>query len=208
MAQATVDNNTCRRDFLALAAAVATTAITARPALASPPHGTPDPVFDLIEQYKKARHALQEAEFAHRLVEREMKADGTLFPRTVSIGNKDSGLPRPVSTSHADIDMYTPADLFPQDNKREHEEMSAAIALRDSRLKPLETAMDDACSALDETIWELVNTVPTTLAGVLALLKVQRDYSDGMGCLESDVAAALMSSVETALLDLQLGEVA
>jgi len=37
MAQATVDTNTRRRDFLALAAAVATAAMAARPALASAP---------------------------------------------------------------------------------------------------------------------------------------------------------------------------
>jgi hypothetical protein len=39
MAQATLDNNTRRRDFLALTAAVATAAM-ARPALASPPDDT------------------------------------------------------------------------------------------------------------------------------------------------------------------------
>ncbi len=37
MAQATVDTNTRRRDFLALTAAAATTVMAARPALASPP---------------------------------------------------------------------------------------------------------------------------------------------------------------------------
>jgi hypothetical protein len=37
MAQATVNNNTRRRDFLTLTAAVATTVLAARPALASPP---------------------------------------------------------------------------------------------------------------------------------------------------------------------------
>lgn len=37
MAQATVDNDTRRRDFLLLTAAVATTVMAARPALASPP---------------------------------------------------------------------------------------------------------------------------------------------------------------------------
>jgi hypothetical protein len=36
MAQATVDNNTRRRDFLTFTAAVATVAMAARPALASP----------------------------------------------------------------------------------------------------------------------------------------------------------------------------
>src|SRR5258708_1390603 len=47
------------------------------PALAS---SDADPVFDLIEEHKEARRALREAEAAHALAEREMKADGTLFP--------------------------------------------------------------------------------------------------------------------------------
>ena len=37
MAQATVDNDTRRRDFLLLTAAACTAAMAARPALASPP---------------------------------------------------------------------------------------------------------------------------------------------------------------------------
>jgi hypothetical protein len=173
------------------------------PALAS---SDADPVFDLIEQHKEARRALREAEAAHSLAEREM-ADGTLFPRTVSIGNPYSGLPRPVSTSHADIDTYTPADLFPQDNKREHEEMAAAIALRDARITPLEEAMDDAAIAEREIVEELVETVPTTIAGVLAMLKFQRDYSEGRDFLDEDLAASLMESVETGLLSLQKADV-
>jgi hypothetical protein len=69
--------------------------------------------------------------------------------------------------------------------------------------------MDDAHFAVEEVVWELVGTVPTTIAGVLAMLKFQRDHSEGgMNCLESDVAASLMGSVETALLNLQSGVVA
>ena len=54
------------------------------------------------------------------------------------------GVPRGLKAPHL------PADLFPQDNKREHEEMATAIALRDSRLKPLEVARDEAEFAMDE----------------------------------------------------------
>jgi hypothetical protein len=44
------------------------------------------------------------------------------------------------SASHADIDRWSPADLYPLDNKREHEEMSAAILRRDARMNPLQEA--------------------------------------------------------------------
>jgi hypothetical protein len=52
MAQATVDSNTRRRDFIALTAAIATAALT-RPALASP-QGDTDPVFGIIAAHAKS----------------------------------------------------------------------------------------------------------------------------------------------------------
>ena len=56
MAQATVDNNTRRRDFLALTAAVATAAMAARPALASPPDDSALLALEeqIFEQYELA----------------------------------------------------------------------------------------------------------------------------------------------------------
>ena len=98
--------------------------------------------------------------------------------------------------------MYTPADLFPQDNKREHEELSGAISFWDARIAPLEEAMNDAAIAEQEIVEELVGTEPTTIAGVLALLRFQRDYSEGRDFLENYLAALLMESVETGLLNL------
>ena len=57
MAQATVENNTCRRDFLALTAAVAT-AVMARPALASP---SDDSALLALEEQIFEQHALATA---------------------------------------------------------------------------------------------------------------------------------------------------
>ena len=42
-------------------------------------------------------------------------------------------------------------------------------------------------------------SVPTTIAGVLEMLRFQRDHSEVVTFLDYDVAAALMGSVETAL---------
>jgi hypothetical protein len=196
--------DTTRRHFLVAVGGgtAAMLAATIPEPAATAPTSALDPVFDPIERHRKARRALREAESAHSLAEREMHADGSLFPRTVSIGNPSSGLPRPASRSHDDIDRYTPADLFPHDNKREHEELSAAISFRDARIGPLEEAMNDAAIAEREIVEELVETEPTTIAGVLALLRFQRDYSEGRDFLEDYLAALLMESVETGLLNL------
>jgi hypothetical protein len=167
---------------------------------ATAPASQMDPVFDPIERHRKARRALREAESAHSLAEKEMDADGSLFPGTLSIGNPYSSVGRPVSRSHADIDRYSPADLFPQDNAREHEQLSAAISLRDARIVPLEEAMNDAAIAEQIVVEELVETEPTTIAGVLALLKFQRDYAEGRDFLEDYLAAYLMESIETGLI--------
>jgi hypothetical protein len=215
MAQANTDNSitapavSTRRRFLSQAAGVAAGGAVLGMALPMPVPAAalervPDPILEAIEEHKKARSALREAEAAHALAEREMQASGALFPRVVSIGNAYSGLPRPVSTSHADIDMFTPADMFPQDNKREHEELSAAISRRDARIVPVREAMDDAWIAEREVLEELVETVPTTIAGVLAMLKFLREYWEGDGdFMDADMAANLGESVETALLNLQ-----
>jgi hypothetical protein len=205
-----------RRNFLSQAAGVAAggtalalatisaTADAAAPVASLPSSGV-DPVFDAIERYRKARHALREAEAAHSLTEKEMHADGSLFPSTVSIGNPYSSVGRPVSRSHADIDRYSPADMFPQDNAREHEQLSAAISLRDARIGPIEEAMNDAAIAEQIIVEELVDTEPTTIGGVLALLRWQRDYSEGSDFLEGYLASFLMESIETGLLNLQAG---
>ncbi len=65
--------------------------------------------------------------------------------------------------------------------------------------------MNDAAIAEQEIVEELVGTEPTTIAGVLALLRFQRDYSEGRDFLDDYLAALLMESVETGLLNLQTG---
>lgn len=81
--------------------------------------------------------------------------------------------------------------MFPQDNKREHEELSAAMSRRDARIVPLEEAMDGAWIAKREVLEELVETVPTTIAGVSAMLKFQREYCEDAGdFMDSDMTYA------------------
>jgi len=54
--------------------------------------------------------------------------------------------------------------------------------------------MNVAAIAEQTIVEELVDTVPTSLAGVLALLKFQRDYSEGSDFLEGYLAAFLMKA--------------
>jgi hypothetical protein len=164
-----------------------------------------DPIFDLIAQHRTARDFLTKAEEAHSLVEREMHASGDLYPGVTSRGNPFSGLPRPISKTHSDIDMYSPADHYPDDNKREHDELAASIARRDARRLPIEEAMNAAWDAEREVLETLVQTVPTTMPGVMAMLKFQRDCDGNVGLemFEPWHLSFLCESVETALLNLQ-----
>lgn len=74
MAQAT---DTRRRDFLALTAAVATSVMAARPALALPQRD-PDPIHAAIEVHKAAAAVTRAAVERLSVFERELQADGRL----------------------------------------------------------------------------------------------------------------------------------
>src|SRR5258705_7739139 len=136
-----------RRGFLAQAAGVAAggTALALATVSATAEAGAPmaglassdvDPIFALIAAHAQAREELKAAESAHAQVERELNAAGDLFPKVVSRGNPWSGFGPPESTTHADIDNYSPAHIYPEDNKREHAELSASIARHNARHKP------------------------------------------------------------------------
>jgi hypothetical protein len=100
--------------------------------------------------------------------------------------------------------MYTPADLYPGDNRREHAELEAAISRRDAIHIPSQEAMDATWEAERVALEELVETVPTTMPGVMALLKWHRDlWEIDPQSLEAEHLSYLCESVETALLNLQ-----
>jgi hypothetical protein len=157
---------------LAAGAAVNVTAIaSSRPVLAVPA----DPIFALIDAHRRAYTESKNAVSAYNMIEAELDDAGDLFPAVLSRGNPYSGLPRPVSRTHAEIDMYSPADIYHDDNKREHAELEAAMECRDARQLPAEEAMDRAWDAEIRAIADLVETSPTTLKGVMALLAYEQD---------------------------------
>jgi hypothetical protein len=138
---------TSRRNFLTSAAGIAAggtaLALAAVPARAvSRPD---DPVFAAIEEHHKVRNVVMEAVAAMSRAEQESHESGA-YPRVISKGNQFS-CTRPVSSSHADIDRYSPAWFYPQDNAREHEELSALILRRDVRINPFQDALNAAWDA-------------------------------------------------------------
>jgi hypothetical protein len=187
MAQADDLNTTNRRVFLStMAAGIAAGGALALAAVpASAVSLTDDPVFAVIDAHAEALSTLREAEAAHALAEREIEY-GELFPGIftttnrvycASYGNATQAGNTfwPFMTSHADIDKYSPPDLYPEDNKAEHEELSAKILRRDTLMHPLQEAMDDAWDAERAAFEELLETVPTTMPGAMALLKWHRE---------------------------------
>jgi hypothetical protein len=163
-----------------------------------------DPIFAVIAAHQKAYVDLNAAESAHTAVEEELQAAGDLFPSIASRGNPSSGLPRPVSKTHADIDWHSPADLYPEDNKREHDELSAAIARRAAKYPPAQEAMDAAWAAERLALDRVIETVPTTMPGVMALLRVRRELWDAGGDdrIDAWTANTVCETVEKALLKL------
>jgi len=187
-----------RRAFVtALAGAGVAAMVAPAASLAS---GEPDPIFAAFEAYKKTQAVFNAASDVHGLAERELEAAGDLFPTTVSIGNPHSGLPgATLSRTHKDIDDYTPVDLYPLENEREHAELSSAIARRDARLIPAEEALEAAWDAEREALGQLVQTVPTTMPGVMAMLELHRDWANGDDAIDADYLSCLVESVHQAL---------
>ena len=101
--------------------------------------------------------------------------------------------------SHADIDLYSPSDHYPEDNKREHAKLEASIARRAARLEPIEKALDCAYDLEFEPLEDLLETVPTTLKGVLALLAYQGDELSEAGLGTEENLERLCMSIRAAL---------
>lgn len=173
MAQAEVISTT-RRTFSKWLLAAGSTAIAVQPAIA--PALASDPVFALISAYHRARESRVDIENALVAAEGELEGAGDLHPHVISVGNPWSGLPAPASTSHEHIDLYTPADMYPERNRAEHAALAAAIARRDGRLNPLYAALDDAEEAESVALNDAVTAEPRTAEGVRALLDLHRDW--------------------------------
>jgi hypothetical protein len=163
-----------RRGFLAIAAGGASAALATVPAAAAA--SVPDPVFPALSAYNRARAAREEMLEVLLSAERELGAAGDLHPYVISVGNPSSGLPPVHSTTHEEIDRYTPADMFPERNREEHATLAAAIERRDAMINPLIDVVSAAEDVENAALDDVHKVVPTTHAGALAVLETYRDW--------------------------------
>lgn len=175
MAQAAKANTTSRRKFLSVSAMVGAAAIVTAPAIAVAVPPT-DPIFAAIEVHAKADVSLAKAYDALEAAERELDQAGELNPCVISVGNPYGAGEFP-SMSHEEIDMYSPADMYPDRNRSEHAALAAAFARRDARLKPLHDTVNSAEAAELKARRRLDDIEPTTVEGALAALKFTRKYT-------------------------------
>jgi hypothetical protein len=143
----------------------------------------PDPIFAAIERYKIAAKAESDAEadFSRRekiLLEK-------VGQREPSIGVFDLSNPQSrvygrqlVAYSHEQIDALCPADRFPDMNQLHHASFKDLAKRHADIMGDAERVRQDAAGPAYEALADLVETVPTTLAGILALLDWQRESID------------------------------
>jgi hypothetical protein len=220
MAQANPDNSTTmpvvstRRRFLSQAAGVAAggsilalatipPASAAAAPMAALAASEVDPIFALIEDYRAAAETVAAAasEVSRReemLIEQGL---GT-YPVICVLDAAARGKPMPtMAYSHVHIDQLLPPDRFSKANA----EAKAALDVQIERNKAavgdsedvLYAAQDAETEAVDTLIW----TVPTTIAGVLALLELCPELRRSR-VLDDDQANAILVSVADALRDL------
>jgi hypothetical protein len=162
-----------------------------------------DPIFLLIEDYRTAAKTVAAA--ASEVDRREeMRLEQGLGPYPF-ISVLDAGGPgKPTPTlayTHEHIDRLLPPDRF----SKAHAEARAFLDVQIERHKTIEgdcekilnAAQDAETEALDTLIW----TVPTTIAGVLALLELLPQLRRSR-VMDDDQADTLIISIIDALDDI------
>jgi hypothetical protein len=164
---------------MALKSTAVVAAATALPATAKA--SSDDPIFAAIAAYRDADTAHTKA--CHEYSEAEAWFDdefGHMVPSalTKEITEKltteiDPDFRLNPLSSHEQIDQLSG---FPPDTVAAmHRELDRQTAIHDERVKPSEEAQGQACDASGAAIREMLNTVPTTPAGLMALLEAVRD---------------------------------
>jgi hypothetical protein len=162
-----------------------------------------DPIFAVIEAYRAAAktHAAACSEFSRR-EEMLIEQGWGLGPFISVLDVSGPGAPHPVLVyKHEYVDIHVPPDRFPEVNAAAHATLDAKFeqhkAILGDTEKVMYAAMDAETEALDELVW----TVPTSIAGVLALLELCPELRRASG-LDADQADAILVSVADALRDL------
>jgi hypothetical protein len=178
-----------------LGTAVAGSAIASKPAAAAD-----DPIFALIEEYRAAAKTLAAACSEHSRREEILIEQGWGSGPFISVLDVSGPrAPHPVLVYKREyIDVHIPPDRFSKVNAAAHAEFDAKLeqhkAIVGDSEKVMYAAMDAETEAVDSVVW----TVPTSIAGVLALLDFRSEASD----MNDEQTDSLLCSVAEALRDL------
>jgi len=161
-----------------------------------------DPIFALIEKYRTAAEkvAVAASEVSRReemLIEQGL---GSKAPSCPVSDMSQFGRRRPVMVhKHEYVDIHIPPDRFSKVNAAAHAELDAKIEQHKAIMGDSEAVMCAAQDAETDVLDTLVWTVPTSIAGVLALLEF---WPEVWRTLDDDQVDALLAPAAEALRDL------
>ena len=167
----------------ATAAGMPMAALTAPPALAQGV-AEPDLIFAAIERYKAATEAddAAEADFARRekiLLETVGQREPSISVINLSGNPRGPGYGQQVTAySHEQIDALCPPDKFPDMNRLQRAFFDDLARRHADIMGDAERVRQATAGPAYDALADLVETVPTTLAGILALLDWQRESID------------------------------
>jgi hypothetical protein len=176
--------DTTRRRFLTQAAGVAAAGAVlalATSALARPQTCAEDPIFAAIELYKAAAKAEADAEadFARRekiLLETVGQTDPSIGVIRLSGNPRGPGYGQQVTAySHEQIDALCPPDQFPDMNRMHRAWFDDLAKKHQDIMGAAEQVRQDAAGPAYDALEALLETIPTTIGGVLALVDWQRE---------------------------------
>ncbi len=153
----------------------------------------PDPIFAAIEVHRKAKAAAAAA-FAE--VERLTTiADAEVGPRSLPVLNmvQPGRFKEFVDvTSWIDIDQLVPAEIYPDENAHFRERLRRQQEDHDAIVGDTDEITDEPCAVLWTAIDDFAETVPTTMAGLLAMIL----YADEIW--QQEEAGLLIANMATA----------
>lgn len=169
----------------------------------------PDPIFAAIERYKVAARADDDAEadFARRekiLLETVGQREPSIGVINLSGNPRGPGYGQQVTAySHEQIDALCPPDKFPDMNRLQRAFFDDLAKRHKEIMGDAERVRQDTTEPAHEALADLVETVPTTLAGILALVGWQRETIDGDSqALHTGHCAMICDSIADALRNL------
>jgi hypothetical protein len=179
---------TTRRAMMRGAATVS--AVVALPALPASAQ-QPDPIFAAIEARKRVEAATTKAVKDHNAAEHQFRLEhGRSGPDALNkecrdaLIESDPAFRMMQANTHELIDKVGEIDwIRPHTDviAQMHAELDRQTAIYNETVKPLDLAVGEAWDAYSDAVTKLVNTAPTTAAGLVALLTYIRNNEELFG---------------------------